>query len=361
MKRKLIGFAILATAIVAVILIKLGLGGGAGTQSVKQVTLTGLIGSEKEGLLEDASVQQILKNKYGISLNYQKAGSIEMAQGSTAGLDFLFPSSQTAVEIFKQRNIKNSGTQTVFNSPLVVYSWSDITNALEKQGIVRTDNGVSYIIDMPKLIALINSGGKWSDIGLTNLYGKVTLQSTDPESSNSGNLFSGLLASILNGGNVVDGSTVQTVLPQVKSYFASLGYMQESSEYIFDQYANTGEGACPIIVGYENQIIEFAADKPAVWNKVKTNMRILYPVPTLWSAHTIIALDDKAKVLLNAFKDPKIQEIAWKKHGFRTGIPEITNNVSDVPVAGVPSQITQVIQTPSPDVMNTILTALKSH
>ncbi|AYF42288.1 hypothetical protein [Ethanoligenens harbinense] len=98
-----------------------------------------------------------------------------------------------------------------------------------------------------------------------------------------------------------------------------------------------------------------------MWTKVKSNMRILYPVPTLWSAHTIIALDDKAKVLLNAFKDPQIQAIAWKKHGFRTGVSGVVNNVGDVPVAGVPAQITQVIQTPSPDVINAILAALKNQ
>ncbi|AYF42289.1 hypothetical protein [Ethanoligenens harbinense] len=242
MKRKLIGFLILAAAIVAVVVIKLGIGGGTGAPSVKQVTLTGLIGSEKEGLLQDASVQKILKDKYGITLDYQKAGSIEMAEGSTAGLDFLFPSSQTAVEVFRQRNIKNAGTQTVLNSPLVVYSWADVTGALEKQGIVRTDNGVSYIIDMPKMVSLMNTGAKWSDIGLNNLYGKIVLQSTDPESSNSGNLFSGLLADILNNGTAVDSTSVQAVLPQLKTYFGNLGYMQESSAYLFDQYTNTGEG-----------------------------------------------------------------------------------------------------------------------
>lgn len=358
MKNKLIGLIIVLAVMAGAVVYKVGFGGSAPLVK-QQVTLKGYIGSEKEGLLQDADVQKLLKNKYGITLDYQKAGSIEMVQGSTAGLDFLFPSSQTAVELFKStQGAKMAGSQTVLNSPLVVYSWDDVTAALEKQGVVRTDNGVSYIVDLPKLIALIENGTKWSDIGLPNLYGKMTLQSTDPVKSNSGNLFSGLLASILNGGQVVDANTITPVLPRVKTFFANLGYMQESSAYLFNQYINTGEGSSPLIVGYENQMIEYAAGQPSVWAAAKSKVRVLYPQPTEWSAHTIIALDAKAKIMLTAFQDPELQAIAWKKHGFRTGVPGIQNNVADVPVQGVPAQITQIIQTPTPGVMDTIIQAL---
>lgn len=357
MKNKIIGAVALIVVIAAAGIWKSGLF-GIGANSPAQVTLKGEIGSEKEGLLEDAQVKKILKDKYGVTLDYQKAGSIEMVQGNTQGQDFLFPSSQIAVELYKQRKAPLSGTQTVFNSPLVVYSWDDVTSALQKQGIVQQQNGSYYIVDMKKLVALMQQGKKWSEIGLGNLYGKIALQCTDPVKSNSGNLFSGLLASIYNNGQVVDPGSLQTVLPELKNYFAGAGYMQESSEYLFNQYMNTGEGAAPLIVGYESQMIEFAAQKPSVWNSVKSRVRILYCEPTVWSAHTAIALDDKAKVLLTALQDPELQAIAWKAHGFRTGVTGIVNDVGAVPVSGVPQQITSVLPTPAPQVMESIIQAL---
>ena len=91
MKNKIIGAVVLALVIAAAALYRAGLFGAGGARPA-QVTLKGYIGSEKEGLLEDADVQKILKEKYGVTLDYQKAGSIEMVQGSTDGLDFLFPS-----------------------------------------------------------------------------------------------------------------------------------------------------------------------------------------------------------------------------------------------------------------------------
>ena len=356
MKNKIIGAVVLVLVIAAAALYKGGLFGAGGARP-EQVTLKGDIGSEKEGLLEDAEVRKILKDRYGVTLDYQKAGSIEMVQGDTQGLDFLFPSSQTALELYKLRKGPMSGSQTVFNSPLVVYSWDDVAAALQKQGIAGKQ-GDSYTMDMGKLIALIQNGKKWSDLGLDNLYGKVTLQCTDPVKSNSGNLFSGLLASILNNGQVVNRESLTPVLPEVKTYFAGAGYMQESSAYLFNQYMNTGEGAAPMIVGYENQMIEFAAQRPDVWNTVKPRVRILYCTPTVWSAHTLIALNDRARVLLTALQDPDIQAIAWQKHGFRTGVPGIVNDAESVSVGGVPQQISQVIPTPAPDVMETIIQSL---
>ena len=46
---------------------------------------------------------------------------------------------------------------------------------------------------------------------------------------------------------------------------------------------------------------------------------MLYPTPTVWSAHVMIALDENGQILLNAMQDEEVQDLAWKKHGFRTG------------------------------------------
>lgn len=333
------------------------------TQSSKptQSTLKGLIGGEKTGLLDDQEVQKIMTQKYGITLDYSKAGSIEMVQGDTTKYDFLFPSSQVAVDIYKSLpNKPLLKTETIFNSPIVLYSWDKVTDALIKEGIVKKSDSAYYIVNFPKLVNLVNQGKKWSDIGLPELYGKITITSTDPTKSNSGNQFAGLLANILNG-DVVDETTVQKVLPTVKQFFARIGYMESSSSDLFEEYLRTGMGAKPIIVGYENQIIEFAEDNKDVWPQVKDRIRILYPVPTVWSAHTLMVLKPEAKPLITALSDKEIQRIAWEKHGFRTGLAGATNDPKKLKVAGIPQGINQVVPMPNPKVMETIINSLKQQ
>lgn len=360
MKNKIIGIAILAFVILGAFAYLQITGGGQNLGGKTPVTLKGYIGSEKEGLLEDEQVQGILKKQYGVSLDYSKVGSIAMVEGNTDSVDFLFPSSQTALEIFKEKSPRKiTASQVEFNSPLVLYSWDTVTDALVRQGIVETKDGTSYVVDMPKLIDLIRQNRKWSSIGLSDLYGNVNIISTDPTQSNSGNQFAGLLANLLNNGQVVDDASLQTVLPKVQEFFSKQGYQQTGSGDLFEQYLTAGMGAYPLMVGYENQMIEFAAQYPEKWEQVKARTRILYPVPTVWSSHTLIALNSKSVSAIKALQDPEIQKLAWEKHGFRSGIVGIVNSPKELAVAGVPETINQVIQIPKPSVMTRIISALE--
>ena len=60
-------------------------------------------GGEKIGLLEDEAVQDVLERDYGLTLDYAKAGSLDMVTADHEGRDFLFPSSQTALEYYRAR------------------------------------------------------------------------------------------------------------------------------------------------------------------------------------------------------------------------------------------------------------------
>ncbi len=70
-------------------------GGGAA------VTVRGAIGGEKEGFLRDPEVQRILRDRFGVTVDYTRAGSIDIVRGDNAGRDFLWPGSQIALEIYK--------------------------------------------------------------------------------------------------------------------------------------------------------------------------------------------------------------------------------------------------------------------
>jgi len=356
MRDKIIGIGILAVIVAAALLYQFAFKGP------QAVTLKGYVGGEKMAFLEDEEVRKILKKRYGIHLDYAKAGSIEMVKGEIKeDVDYLWPSSQVALELFKLTRPGNMvKSEIIFNSPIVLYSWEMVTEALTKLGIVKKIDESYYIVDFPKMVGLILDNKKWSDIGLPELYGRVQIISTDPSKSNSGNMYSGLLANIIYG-DVVSEQTLDRVLPKVKDVFLKLGYMEHSSSDLFEQYLRTGIGAKPVIAGYENQIIEFSLAYKNLWPRVKDKMRILYPVPTVWSSHPLIIIKPRAKPLIQALQDKDVQRIAWEKHGFRTGLIGVQNDPKVLKCKSIPESITKVIPMPSPAVMDRIIESIQSH
>ena len=354
MKSKIIGGIILIIVIIVVVVFQI-----INTNRPEEITVTGYLGGEKTGLMEDEEVKKILKNKYGLTVNYTKAGSIEMIEQDSSDKDYLFPSSQTALELFNEnKSDKLYKSEIVFNSPIVIYTWKPIAEALIKNGIVEKKDESYYIADTTELINLVTERKKWSDIGVNDLYGYITIQSTDPNKSNSGNMFAGLVANIMNNQTVVDTNSVDDILPKLKDFFGKIGYMEHSSSDLFEQYLKTGMGAKPMIAGYENQMIEFAIENPSDWNVVKEQVVVLYPEPTVWSSHPLIALNEKGARLIEALQDPEIQEIAWTKHGFRTGVSG-TINTEVEGFYGIHKNINAVIQMPNPDTMQKIMNGIK--
>ena len=173
MKAKWIGLLLL-------IVVALGAVGYVWFSQTTQVTeITGYVGGEKIGLLEDEQVQKILKDKYRLSLDYNRAGSIEMVTTlDRVGQDFLFPSNQTALELFEGEEGSPEKSQIVFNTPIVLYTHAAVAEALTSEGVFSQSGGV-LTADMEQLVELMESGAQWSDVGLPELYGSVTVGTTD--------------------------------------------------------------------------------------------------------------------------------------------------------------------------------------
>ena len=102
-------------------------------------------------------------------------------------------------------------------------------------------------------------------------------------------------------------------------------------------------GDKPLIVDYEKSIIEFAASNPDGWNSVKNRIRILYPTPTVWNSHCIATFDEAGNEYLKVFDDKEVQQIAWTRYGFRTGITGGSYDVSASEVKGIPQEITSTV------------------
>ena len=76
---------------------------------------------------------------------------------------------------------------------------------------------------MQKLTDLMLADTSWADIGLPELYGSVSVDTTDPVKSNSGNVYAGLLANVLNGGETVDETSVGAVASPAEGDFFQAG------------------------------------------------------------------------------------------------------------------------------------------
>lgn len=362
MNRKILGILILAAVVLGGAAYQVLVRGGRDSPDIlgrRAIVASGYIGSEKSNLLDDPKAAAILLKAGGVKTDYQKAGSIEMLDLDASGKDFLWPSSQVALELYKLRG--GTGKSAILlNSPIVLYSWDIVVDALAAAGIAEKRGDVYYIRDLPALIRLVLDGTPWATIGLDRLYGKVTVISTDPNKSNSGSMFAGLVANLL-AGDVVTERGLPEVLPSVVVFFEKLGLMENSTGILFERYVTQGVGSYPIIVGYENQLVEFALQNPETWKTLKDRMRILYPLPTVWSSHPMIALTGNGTRLIEAIGDPKFQALAWEEHGFRSGIPGIQNNPAIFKIAGIPQSIDQVMPMPAPAVMEKILSGIKGE
>ncbi len=356
-----IGLALLVIVAVALIALRLPAlrnGGNGGAVAPPQITVRGTIGSEKSNLLDDPAIKTILRDTYGLTVDYRKAGSLQIAQGTPTGQDFVWPSGQYPKEVYERDHGLPTKSEVTFSSPIVMYAWAPVTQALTASGIVEVVDGTSYV-DMPKLLAAINDGKSWRDLGLGQVGGKVLVYTTDPTRSNSGNLFAGLLANTLNGGAVVDDGTLGAILPGLKGFYSRLGYMPDSTGFLFDQFLSQGIGAYPLIVGYENQLIEYSVEHPELRDVLLKQINILYPRPTTWATHTMMALNPSGVRLLEALKDPQIQKLAWERHGFRTGLIGAQNDPAVLQVIGVPRTSVQTAQPiPRAGVMDRIVQGL---
>ena len=353
MKKKIVGLILLVVlmAVIGGIYFVTG-------NAPRIVSVDGYVGGEKIELLEDEEVRSVFEEKYGLNVDYSRAGSLDMMTADLSGRDYLFPSSSIALEYYEDLHGSPVQSEIVLNTPIVLYTHQIVLDAFENQGLITTDGDIHYI-DMAGLLELIQNDSQWSDIGLPELYGRVSVDTTDPSKSNSGNMFAALVANVLNGGRTVTETDLDTILPELQDIFGKLGYMETSSSDLFSQFLRMGVGAEPIIAGYESQLIEYAAIYPDEYDRIRDDVVMLYPTPTVWSAHVMIALDENGQILLNAMQDEEVQDLAWTKHGFRTGNYGDIADSGSIPADGVASSITQVAQVPSYDVMKVIIEELE--
>ena len=325
--------------------------GNANLQTVYVAT-----GGGKEDFIADEDVVRIMQEKYGLNVVYDSwsNGKLivkDLIREDGRKYDLMFCSDQRFYDYYKLQPDKTKGEADRYtvlnggltlNTPIVIYSWAEVVDALINDGIVTEKEGVYYITDMNKLLNYILEGKKWSDIELDMLYGSINIASTDPVTSSPGATYYGLLLSIMCDGNVTE-ETMNQNLPKLKEFYIKSGYMNNTPADLFEKYLKTGLGGAPMIVDYEKSIVEFKAENPDGFEQVKDDIRILYPTPTIWNSHCIATFTEEGNEYYKAFEDSEIGQIAWSKYGFRTGLTGGTYDVSSLGISGIPKNITSTV------------------
>ncbi len=363
------GVVLLAVLVVlaAVIIVR----GGSTDSSI--VTLNCIGGSEKSELMADPQVKQILHDRFGLTVSYEPKGSYDQVQLPTDDLknrktDCLWPSSASAQSVFEvqhQGAFSDYRTETVLQSPEVIYAGPQGTDALVRAGIVTQREGKYFVVNMKGLIDSVLKPQTWEALKAGDLAGPVTISSTDPAKSNSGFTLYQLMLAIISTDNVYQAPNVsqaQTGLPKIRQLYDAQGLLARGSDQGFKQWQlQGGEYHAPLYAGYENQIIQQVVLSGQQGSQsLLQNVRILYPEPTLYSDHPVLALNANAGRLIEALKDREIQTIAWQKYGFRSGVEVDLSNVvhfKDLPLV----QQLRSTTPPSADVTLMLLNCIKDN
>lgn len=396
-KKKIIGIGIFIALILIIIAIKYIYNNKDNVKYSNLTTVYVATGGGKEDFLADEDVQKILKEKYKLNVVFDSwsngktiklpliresigLGNSTIISALSSGTEYtinsegvskydaLFTSDQRFYDYYKLQpnsELGESARYTVLNggltlnTPIVIYSWTKVVDALIEENIVTLTDGTYYITDMTKLMNYIFEGKKWSDIGLDELYGTINIASTDPVSSSPGATYYGLLLSILSESQVT-AENIENNLPKLKEFYKKSGYMNNTPADLFERYLKTGMGGEPMIVDYEKSMIEFAISNPDGFNQIKEQIRVLYPKPTIWNSHCMTVFSENGELLYKAFEDAEIQQIAWEKYGFRTGVSGGSYDVSSIGI-GVPQSITSTVTSLKMDTYNKLIVYLKEN
>ena len=224
-KQVFYGLAILVVLMIILVLINIVSKNKTNMESKSLTTVYVATGGGKENFIADEDVIDIMKSKYHIDVVYDswsngKLVKEPLVRKDGGKYDAMFCSDQRFYDYFKLSADTSKGEaprdrvlngDLVLNTPIVIYSWDVVVDALIKEKIVTQKDGVYYITDMEKLINYRLEGKKWKDIGLDMLYGSINIDSTDPVTSSPGATYYGLLLSIMCGGNVTEESFTENI------------------------------------------------------------------------------------------------------------------------------------------------------
>ncbi len=334
-------------------------------------TVRGLIGSEKELFFKDPAVIEALR-KAGLEVQIDTAGSRKIANSNLAGYDFVFPSGVPASEKIRRDQAGGKAYNTFF-TPMAVASWQSIAKILEANG-VASDKGGYYILNLAELLKLIQAGKRWNELKDNNDYKvnkTILIASTDVRSSNSAAMYLSLISYVVNNNNIAQMNEVSQIVPAMMPMFLGQGWQESSSQGPFDNYLVMGMGKAPLVMIYESQFIAAARE-----GSIRPEMVLMYPEPTIFTKHTLIALPGKTNgerlgaLLSESDLPPDMADLAAvraellklaTKHGFRTNDLKAFREFAEANQLKISQDFVDVIDPPSYEVLEGLIVGIEQN
>lgn len=331
----------------------------------RQVSVRGLIGSEKEAYFADQRVVKALAAQ-GITVTVEKAGSRAIAARYDASkYDFGFPSGAPAAARLKAQ-AKATAVFTPFYTPMVFASWRPIAEILVANGLAERKGEIYYVVDLPGLMALVEKGTRWRELKKSEAFATskaVLVNSTDVRTSNSAAMYLALASYLANNQQIVQSQEdVDRVLPVVAPLFLRQGFQEQSSAGPFEDYLALGMGKAPLLMAYESQLIEFWLKHP---DKLKSNdansMVVMYPKPTVYSKHVLVPYTPAGVRLGTVLEnDPALRALAHE-YGYRTGGEQRGPELWTQRGIAVPEVLVDVIDPPSHEWLERMTVAIEAR
>ena len=276
-------------------------------------TITGYIGGSKANFLDDQAVKDILAERYQLEVQYSTLGGRESVSAIKDAYDFLWPGTDLAVEDYKASHGGKAKYESLLLSPIVMYTWQPVTKRLTEVGLIDLRADGTYYANMSRFVPALLEERIPLPEGQTG-GNPVAVFTSDPTQSNSGQVFAALLAQTLQD---LKGGSFEQAFPQVKAYIDNLGFKPPRTSDLFKQCIGKGMGACPIFVAYESLLPDFVEENHISCAELQP-LKAIYPEPTIWATHPLIAATSGGEKLMAALRDPEIQKIAVETHGFRS-------------------------------------------
>lgn len=301
---------------------------------MKKINLSGYVSLDIEPFLNDQRVRDKLQQS-NIAISFARLGSRSMATNLKQSVstknnnlpDFYISSGVVAgnqiSEMAKSLGMNPSSSSPLY-TPLVMATWKPIAEILKSNGIASldqasTDNAAIYNIDNNKLLDAMLKKKRWVELKNSAAFPvtrSVLVSTTDVASSNSAAMYLALMSFSLNNSNVVEKfDQAESSAIALAELFYRQGYQENYVNGNFDDYTAVGMGKSPLAFIYENQMVSYARTQ----GKIKQNMVLAYPTPTIFNKQVFVALSEPAKKFADILSNDKALQTIALEYGFRSG------------------------------------------
>lgn len=300
--------------------------GGPPAQTIETVRM--LCPEDKAGLLRDIDIRRILKEKHHLVVETVPSDpmsfSIEMAEG----VDALWFSGPVSEALYRKRTGTETPATPVFSVALALYAWEDAFRALRAKAIfefpaeTETSDALGRMPHPGRLMELVVESSPWRDLGLRGRKGPVGVFVAPPENHEAGALGLWTLTTWTTADNSTSEGRWAERLIETQAALPALPSEPESGNGFFRAFLQEGEWKMALVLAEDFRVTSFYETFPAHREKIDQSVRVVFPTPTLLFDQSLMPMTAGGERLLMALLDAEIQEITWRKYGYRPAVVE---------------------------------------